>query len=234
VITIYNEDCIAGMQKLADNSIDCIITSPPYNLTNLRGKIKVSSHTTPNVNINYDVYDDDMPEQEYQQWQINVVNECMRVLKPTGSLFYNHKIRRWAGVLYHPWDFLSKTNATLYQQIIWDRRNSSNVRKEYLLPTTELIFWFRKGKPYVNKDAAIHKTEVWAIPSERMNRLHPAPYPIDLPTNCILLATKEGDTILDPFAGSGTTLLAAKNLNRNAIGYEVSADYCELMKDRLK
>ena len=228
---IINGDCLTELKKIDDNRIDCIITSPPYNLKALRGNIKQNNHTNKSVNIDYDNYNDDMDEDEYKKWQIDVLNECFRIIKPTGSIFYNHKIRRWNKILHHPWDFLSQSNAKLYQQIIWDRGNSSNVRKEYLLPTTELIFWFRKENPQVFKDNAIHKSEVWRI-KPTINKIHPASYPEELVKNCILLTTLPGDTVLDPFNGSGTTGIAAQILNREYIGIEISKDYCELTLQR--
>jgi len=230
---IINDDCLAALKDIPDNSIDCVVTSPPYNLTSLRGKIKPGrTHTTQRIDIDYATYGDDLPEEDYQQWQIQLVNELYRVIKPTGSIFYNHKIRRWKGVLYHPWDFLSQTDAKLYQQITWNRSNSSNVRKEYLLPTTEHIYWFRKEKPKVFKSEVEHKTEVWNIRPER-ERNHPAPYPVELAENCILLTTQPGDIVLDPFFGSGTTGVAAKRLGRRFVGIELSKEYCELAERRL-
>ena len=81
--TIYNEDCLEGMRRIPDGSVDLIITSPPYNI----GKMK-SNH------IKYGTYSgNDMKEDEYQKWQLEILNECHRVLKDTGSIFYNHKVR---------------------------------------------------------------------------------------------------------------------------------------------
>ena len=98
---IYNEDCLETLAKMEDNSIDLIITSPPYNknfyapsgATNkvwsaLRGR-----------QIAYDVYNDSMPPQDYENWQRKIISECIRVLKPSGSLFYNHKDILVGGVL---------------------------------------------------------------------------------------------------------------------------------------
>lgn len=98
---IYNEDCLETLAKMKDNSIDLIVTSPPYNKnfyapssgadkswSALRGR-----------QIPYDVYNDSMPPQDYENWQRNIISECIRVLKPSGSLFYNHKDILVGGVL---------------------------------------------------------------------------------------------------------------------------------------
>ena len=81
---IYNEDCLEGMAQMDAESVDLIITSPPYNL----GK---SHHTGNNRFKSYSEYNDDMPEELYQQWQKEILNECFRLLGPNGSLIYNHK-----------------------------------------------------------------------------------------------------------------------------------------------
>lgn len=90
---IYNEDCLATLARMEDNSIDLIITSPPYN-KNAYATDKGSSEKWKSMRgrqIPYDKYNDAMPPHEYEQWQKNVITECLRVLKPHGSLFYNHK-----------------------------------------------------------------------------------------------------------------------------------------------
>lgn len=90
---IYNEDCLTTLAKMADNSIDLIITSPPYN-KNAYATDKGSDKSWSSLRgrqIPYDKYNDNMPPQEYEEWQKNVIKECIRVLKPQGSLFYNHK-----------------------------------------------------------------------------------------------------------------------------------------------
>ena len=84
--TIINIDCLEGLKSLDDESVDLIITSPPYNL----GK---SHHTRNNRFKPYTDYNDDMPEELYQKWQTEILNECYRVLKKNGSMWYNHKNR---------------------------------------------------------------------------------------------------------------------------------------------
>lgn len=91
---IYNEDCLVTLAKMEDNSIDLVVTSPPYNKNfyapSGSGGDKVWSAMR-GRQIPYDVYNDSMPPQEYESWQKKIISECLRVLKPSGSLFYNHK-----------------------------------------------------------------------------------------------------------------------------------------------
>ena len=85
---IYNEDCLETLAKMEDNSIDLIVTSPPYNKSFYTSDKR---HEIWNNTITYDCYSDNMKPQEYEDWQKTIIRECLRVLKPTGSLFYNHK-----------------------------------------------------------------------------------------------------------------------------------------------
>ncbi len=78
-----------------------------------------------------------------------------------------------------------------------------------------------------------YRSEVWVIPPDRQKQ-HPAPFPDKLVRNCIQLTTEAGDTVLDPFMGSGTTALVAQSLNRNWIGYEIDEDYIKITTERLK
>lgn len=226
---VHNIDVLEGLKKLKDNSVNTIITSPPYNKKGLSGKrIKVGNQLWKKFNIDYETYGDDLPEEEYQKWQIEILNECYRVLKDNGSMFYNHKMRRKNNIALNPYDFVSKSNFKLFQLIIWDRKSSPNMRSDHLIPTTEYIFWLSKVKPKVFKNNIPKnmRGEVWTINPEKKNP-HPAPFPEIIPETCINLTTEEEDIILDPFMGSGTTAKAAKKLNRKYIGFEINKNYIE-------
>lgn len=225
-------DCIELMKDIPDNSIDCIITSPPYNKKGLKGgHTKIGNNIWKNFNIDYDEYNDNLSEEEYEKWQTDFLNECYRVIKENGSIFYNHKIRRYNNKAYFPqWVLNTKNN--LYQMIIWNRLNCCDMRKEYLYPTTELIFWLVKGKPKTYKQNAYFKKEIWDIaPSQNKN--HPASFPESLVENCILLTTEENDIVLDPFVGGGTTAIVAKKNHRHYIGFDVSDKYVNLTSQLL-
>lgn len=227
-------DCLEEMKKIPDNTIDLIITSPPYNKVGIRNGNKTNGKRWNNCggNINYLSYDDNMKEEDYEKWQIEVLNECYRILKPTGSMFYNHKNRRYNGKCFFPeWCFKSKL--TFYQMITWNRKNNVDANINYLNPTTELIFWFVKDKPKVFKSNAFYKSEVWEI-TPKPFKGHPAPFPIEIPENCICLTTVENDMVLDPFMGSGTSGIASKRLNRNFIGIEIDKNYFDMSKKRIE
>jgi len=228
-------DCIEGLKELDDNSVDTIVTSPPYNKKGLLGKVTPGNQHWQKFNIDYATYDDNLPEEEYQSWQIELLNQCHRVIKDDGSIFYNHKPRRHKNRAYLPWDFIQHSDVSLYQLIIWDRRNSPNIRKDILVPSTEHIYWLCKNKPKVYRDQvdSSYRGEVWVIPPERQKE-HPAPFPPKLVETCIKLTTQVGDTVLDPFMGSGTTALVAQNNNREWVGFEIDENYAKIIEDRIK
>lgn len=110
---IYNMSWQEGFKQIEDGSVDLIITSPPYNLGVTFRQRKVIYEKA------YDVYDDNLPEEEYQKGQIEFLNECFKKLKDGGSMFYNHKPRIKDGILIHPLEWVLKSDLILKQEIIW-------------------------------------------------------------------------------------------------------------------
>ncbi len=230
---ILQGDTLLKLKELLDNSIDMGVTSPPYNKQeNKKGWLV--------ANVKYDSSSDKKNETVYQQEQIDVLNELYRIIKPGGSFFYNHKIRWEKGVLLHPISWLSKTKWNLRQEIIWDREIAANIRGWRFWQVEERIYWLQKpknnkdliGEELKSKHALL--TSIWRIrPEQKIN--HPAPFPIELPTRCIysIMDDKKG-IIIDPYAGSGTTLVSAKLLGHDYIGIEISKEYIKIAEERLK
>ena len=228
--TLKQGDCLELMKELPAESVDLVVTSPPYNKHSNNRHV---GHTDSwqNAKIDYGVYVDDMAESDYQEWQKKVLRECIRVLKDDGSLFYNHKPRIVNHKIIFPNEWLGEFN--IRQMIIWNRKNSPTLEPIRFLPTTEYIYWItKKAKtPKFNREAMKY-TEVWNI-TATPNSLHPAPFPKELVKRCILATTSKNDVVLDPFMGSGTTGVACVQLNRNFIGYEISPDYFKIAEKRI-
>tara|TARA_Y100000592_G_C5476161_1_gene322376 strand:- start:2061 stop:2795 length:735 start_codon:yes stop_codon:yes gene_type:complete len=234
---LAQEDCLSYLRDLDDNSINCIVTSPPYNKAGItgKGKSKIGNQIWSKFNIDYESYGDNMPEQEYQAWMIELLNEMTRVITSDGSIFFNHKPRRFKNRVYLPTEFIHQSQANLYQLIIWDRRNSPNIRGDILVPCTEHVYWLCKEKPKsfrknINQN---YRGEVWTIPAKKQEG-HPAPFPEQLVENCILLATESGDLVCDPFMGGGTTAVVSERLNRKWCGSELDPHYVKITMKRLK
>lgn len=235
---IDNIDCMEGLRGLPDNSVDLIITSPPYNKAGYEGFIRKpnasDSWKQRNVDYNGEAANDFMPEDKYQAWQIEVLNECARVLKPEGSMFYNHKVRVAQHKACHPIEWIVKSDLVFRQQLVWDRGSSPAVAPIRYLPTTELIFWLTKERrqPLFNRRKdTLYMGEVWRF-NAKPNPEHPAPFPMELPDN-IIPNIGSGLTVLDPFMGTGTTAISAIKHGCNYIGFELSAEYCNIAQKRI-
>lgn len=225
-------DSVEILREIPDESIDLAITSPPYNLKNSTGNGmkdgrggKWSSAALLNGYANYD---DNMPYDEYVKWQREVITEIMRILKPDGAFFYNHKWRVQGGLIQDRHDIIQ--GFPVRQIIIWQRAGGINFNPGYFLPTYEVIYMITKPKfKLVPKANAFG--DVWTFTQERNNK-HPAPFPVALIDR--IINSTHGKIVIDPFMGSGTTALAAKKAGRNFIGIDIAQEYCDLAKERLK
>ena len=218
------------LKQIPNDSVDVGVTSPPYNKKGNKGWLVDK--------VEYTSYNDNMSESEYQQNQIDVLNELYRIIKPGGSFFYNHKTRWEKGIMLHPMMWLSKTNWIIRQEIIWDRSIAANIRGWRFWQIDERIYWLYKpignnkiGTELESKDALL--TSIWRIRPEKTQR-HPAPFPIEIPLRCILSTLKSNTgTVIDPYCGSGTTLVAAEYLGFNCIGIDISQEYINISRNRL-
>lgn len=229
--TIKKGDAVSELKKLKDESIDLIVTSPPYNLKNSTGngmKDGRGGKWSKAALINgYKDYDDNMPHHLYVEWQRECLTEMYRVLKDDGAIFYNHKWRVQGGLLQDRQDIVE--GFPVRQIIIWRRKGGINFNKGYFLPTYEVIYLIAKKK-FVLAKGANSFGDIWEFGQE-MNNEHPAPFPVALIERVIL--STNAKTVMDPFMGSGTTAVAAKRLGRDYFGIELSEAYCKLARKRL-
>jgi len=226
------------MTQLPDVSIHLMVTSPPYNARK--------------------EYDEDLTLEEYLQLLENVFRETYRVLVPGGRACVN--VANLGRKPYIPLNaFISlmmvEIGFLMRGEIIWDKGSSVGSSTAWgswlsasnptLRDVHEYILVFSKGRFKRKKDGGISTIErddfleltksVWQFPTESASRVgHPAPFPVELPRRLIELYTFEGDVILDPFMGSGTTALAALETGRRYVGYEVDEGYAKLAEQRIK
>lgn len=223
--------CEEVMKKIPDNSIDLVVTSPPYNLKNSTGNGMKCGNGGKWSNAalikGYDNYDDCMPYDKYVKWQRDCLNEMFRVIKDNGAIFYNHKWRVQDGLLQDRHEILS--GFPVRQIIIWKRKGGINFNAGYFLPTYEVIYLIAKPD-FKLAPKSNHYGDVWEFTQE-LNNSHPAPFPVALIDRIISSTTAK--IILDPFIGSGTTAVVAAGLKRNYIGIEISPEYCKQAESRI-
>lgn len=236
--TILLGDCMKRLVEIEDNSIDTIFADPPYFLSN--GGISVQSGRQVCVDKgNWDK--GGTPEYIYEfnyQW----LSLCRSKLKDNGTIWISgthhniHVVMRC----------LQELGYKVLNTITWQKTDPPpNLSCRYFNFSTELIIWARKWEKIPHKfnyetmkqlNGERQMTDVWRIPAvgswEKQQGKHPTQKPLRLLYRIILAATDEGDTILDPFSGSGTTGIAANLLGRNYIGIEQDKYFCELSQRR--
>lgn len=220
---IIQGDCLKTLEILPDGSVDIIITSPPYNL----GK----NHHTGNKRTQ--AYDDNLPEIAYQISQCEILKECYRVLKDDGSMFYNHKNRIKNGEMISPYMWIFPTKFIIKQELVWFN-GSQNFDKIRFYPMTERVYWLTKSPQtklfnHINHHDFFNKSE-W--PAVGTKGKHTRAFPIEFVKD-ILKCFPDKQIVLDPYMGSGTTALAAKQLGKDYLGIEISEDYIKLAEERL-
>lgn len=226
-----------SLDELPDNSIHLMVTSPPYNAQK--------------------EYDQDLPLPDYLEMLARVWRETYRVLVPGGRACINvANLGRKPYIPLHSYIIESMLEIGFYMrgEIIWNKAASASPSTawgswqsasnpvlrdvhEYILVFSKMAF----GRPKGDREDTIEREDflawtksIWEFPAVQAAKIgHPAPFPLELPHRCIQLYSFKGDVILDPFAGSGSTCLAAKQDGRHFVGYEIDAEYCRLAESRL-
>ena len=260
---IYHANCLEGMEKIEDSSIDLVITSPPYSTM----KEYIDSKG--------------IPADDYVDWFMPIIKEIFRILKPTGSFILNINDKIDNGFR-HPYvyhlisEMHKQTEFKMYDRLFWNKKKF--IPNPYRFgDKVEYIFWFVKEKGFKffmdemrteysqvsinrmkyklktryartedNQDASDYKE--WgpnakgALPStlidissevKRVSKNHVAVFPEKLIEYFVKGSTEKGDLVLDPFIGSGTTGKVCKKLGRNWIGFEISEGYIEEAEKRI-
>ena len=229
---------------LPDNCVHLVVTSPPYNASK--------------------AYDDDLTLTDYLNLLHDVFKECYRVLTPGGRMVVNVAnlgrkpyipLSSHVNLIMHEIGFMHRG------EVIWDKSASAgsscawgsfqSASNPCLRDIHEYMLMFSKGDyklprtknersegriDTISKDDFIKQTKsIWSFSTESARRVnHPAPFPVELPNRCIEMFTFLGDVVLDPFLGSGTTAVAAKQLGRIYVGCDISEEYCSISERRLE
>jgi site-specific DNA-methyltransferase (adenine-specific) len=244
--TLYLGDCLDILPTLP--MVDAVFTSPPYNLGNTTGggfPDKKIGHYAATAGMakrggggkwgggalanGYGLHDDAMPHDDYVDWQKRVLLACWARLSEAGAIFYNHKPRVLDGELLTPLAY--NPSLPLRQIVIWARAGGVNFSPAFYLPTHEWIAVFAKPSFRLRDKAASGAGDVWYVPQESGTE-HPAPFPVALPARA--METTLARVWLDPFAGSGSTGVAAVRAGRSFIGCELEPRYFDMACRRIE
>lgn len=247
--TIVTGDALEFLRAFPAGSVPMFLFSPPYNLgTSTGGGMPAKSGHYPkgaslgkrggngkwgggSLADGYGEYNDAMPMAEYIKWQQDILFDCWSALSPAGAIYYNHKPRILDGELVSPVDYVpAGLKKYIRQEVIWARAGGVNFSPSFYVPTHERIVIIARPEFRLRSKGASGVGDVWYIPQES-GTWHPAPFPVELATRAIETVTPE--FVVDPFAGSGTTAVAAKSLGVNYLCNELSAAYSERARARV-
>ena len=238
-LTLIRDDFLTTT-AIPERSVDLIVTSPPYN-----------------VSIEYGAVRDDISYSEYLEFTRRWLQRAWAFSRDDGRLCLNIPLDKNLGgqqPVYGDILRLAREAGWRYHStIIWNEQNISrrtawgswrSARAPYVIAPVEVILimyreQWRKARPGmsdISRDEFIDWTNgVWTFGGEKRKKTrHPAPFPVELPRRCIRLFSYVGDTVLDPFLGSGTTLLVCAELGRKGIGVEIDPVYCEVAEERIR
>ena len=240
-VTLYHARCEDVLPSVSD--VGLVITSPPYNLSmglddvpveamhDRRSKSR-SGAAANRMTVGYNLHDDAMPQAEYVAWQHRILRACWATLTDSGAIFYNHKPRSQAGLYRTPLAMIPD-DLPVRQVIVWDRvEKAQSYTEQAFVSGCEWVVVVAKPGFRLRSRAASAASDVWRVHPERGGGGHPCPFPVGIPSR-ILDAARCTGAVLDPFAGSGTTLVAAKAARLHGIGVEFDERYCEIAAKRL-
>ena len=219
------------MARLPSASFKAVVTSPPYNLRNSSGNGmrdgRGGKWEQAALLHGYATHPDDMPQGAYVVWQRRCLAEMMRLLRPDGAIFYNHKWRVQKGLLQDRPEIV--VGFPVRQVITWHRFGGINFNPSYFLPNYEVIYVIAK-KNFTLAPRANALGCVWRV-SQKTGNPHPSPFPPYLVRNC--LTAVESGPVLDPFIGSGTTAVVAEERGLDWVGMDVSRIYLDMAAKRV-
>ncbi|HHU49265.1 MAG: DNA-methyltransferase [Caldicoprobacterales bacterium] len=237
---LYNDDCLSVLNTIPEKSINLIFADPPYKLSNdgitcKSGKV---------ASVNKGIWDRSSGFSNDHRFNVEWLTLCDKVLDDNGTIWVSgtyHIIHSIACALY-------EMGYYILNEIVWYKPNAApNMGCRCFTASHELLLWAKKDKRAKHTfnynlmkelNGGKQMRSIWEIPTtpkrEKAEGYHPTQKPLSLISRCILASSNEGDTVLDPFCGSGTTGVAAIRYKRNFIGIEADKEYFNLSSRRLQ
>jgi len=237
MINLMLGDCLERMKEIPDGSVDLTVTSPPYNMNlRIRNGKYCSRQIVKELSTKYKSFDDNLPMDEYFNFNKKVLTECLRV---SDLVFYN--VQLLTGNKPALFKLMGEFHNKIKEFIVWDKVNAQPaIGKNVLNSQFEVLLVLQNSKPESRAfDTGQFKrgtiSNLWDIKrGKKYSKDHGASFPLDLVDKIISNFSAPQSTVLDPFLGVGTTGVAAKNLNRNFIGIEMDQEYFNIAKDRIE
>lgn len=226
---IYNQDCLMTMKNMEEDSVDLVLTSPPYNMNlRIRNGKYCSRQIVKEFSTKYEGFDDNLPIDNFYKLHSNILHELLRI---SPLVFYNISIVTGSKRAF--FKIIGEFNEQIKDIIVWDKGTAQpSMQPGVLNRQSELILVFDKNNAISRqfKESNFDRgtmSDTWLIKRERSKtKNHCAIFPTNLARKVITYFTKEGDTVYDPFMGTGTTGIAAKELRRYFIGSDINKSYC--------
>lgn len=235
---IYLMDCLDLMHSIKDNSIDLIFADPPYNLSKSNFIVKSPISGGKDITTNKG-YWDNVGNEAHEEFSHQWIDEAYRILKDGGSI--------WVAGTYHNiytiGHIITQTGFEILNEILWHKTDATpNFSRTRFVADHENFIWARKGKKHIFNYSLMttlnngkQMRSLWSRgKTAGGKRIHPTQKPLWLVERVILSTSKEGDIVMDPFMGSGTTAVAAQKLNRHFVGSELDPTYFQQSVTRLK
>lgn len=220
---VYNEDCILGLSKLPDESVDLIITDPPYRVTPRGSNGTMSGYWINVKSKRGTIFDyNNIDIEDYLPHLYRVLKNGTHCYIMCNNLNLPHFLH-----------IIEMSEFKFVKCLIWDK--CRKITGKFYMGQYEYIIMLRKGKERIINDCGT--SDIISIPNNKTKKngtnLHDSEKPVKLMEILINNSSNEGNLVLDPFMGSGSTAIAALNCNRNYIGYEIDPKYFSVITDRL-
>lgn len=235
-MNLIKGDCLEALKGIPDNSVDLVVTSPPYNMNlRIRNGKYCSRQLTKELTTKYCGYDDNLSMDEYFNFNYSVVSELLRV---SDLVFYN--IQFLTGNKSALFKLMGSFSDKIKEFIVWDKVNAQPaIRDKVMNSRFEVILVFQNSHPESRRFECAKfdrgtLQNLWQIKrGGKVCETHGASFPIELVENIVLNFSSEGDVVLDPFMGTGTVGVVCKRNNRDFIGIELLDNYFNVASNRI-
>ncbi|MGI9143604.1 MAG: DNA-methyltransferase [Fluviibacter sp.] len=237
MINLHNGNCLEILNQYETGYADMCFTSPPYNMrTRIRNGKYTTREKSEHFSKKYQSFDDALSIDDYYEFHKHIIYEMMRL---SNIIVYNVQIV--TGSKEAIFKLIGHFNRYIKDIIVWDKGHGQPAMHEGVLnKATELILIFesdaKAGRAFTNYNFGRGElSDIWRIGRERsVTKSHGATMPLKLAEMAILNFSKEGQIIIEPFMGTGTTVVICKQNNRNFVGIEISKDYYDIAKNRIE